>query len=371
MANIGKLALTVTTNAAPALKDLDSFEKKVGATGKSVEKVASKTEAAGGGGGLFGFITGGAVGGAVAAGFGAAAKGLEKMLGLLGSVQAEAGKLGYQFSALDSRKIQQANLAIGNVKGVLLETFGRGLAAMEPAITKVASLLVDMIARAQPAITWAADKLGGVMVYALNLLSGTAGVAAAELNTLWKAFERGGGFTDKWLEMATVVKSVLKVILIGFGYVFDTIKVGWGLVLAPFGKLLEETGKMGVRAGVGWAKDVEMIGAGMKNVGKDMIFSFGRSHDRINKMFNELDKRARNTGNNLRQAFIAYAPAGALLAGSQAEYSVKARFSMENQLNPQVEVAKQQLEQQKAANDVLKDIRDALRDFRPVELGVF
>ena len=270
MANIGKLALTVTANAAPALKDLDSFEKKTKATGKAVESVAAKTESAGGSGGLFAAFAG-AAGGAAVLGLQAIGKALGTVLGLVGSVEAEAAKLGYRFSNMDAAGIRKANLALNNVRGSLLQTLGTALAAAEPAITKIASLFVTMMEKATPAIVWLTDKVGDALVYAFRLLAGVVEIAAVQLDSLWAAFERGGGFSREWLDMAKMAKAVLKGIMIGLGYVFDAWKAGWGGVLAGLGKVLELTGEIGERAGVGWASDLRKFGASAKEMGKEII----------------------------------------------------------------------------------------------------
>jgi hypothetical protein len=364
MANIGKLALTVTANAAPLTKDLDAIEKKTAATGKAVEKNLKAGGEGGGGPGLFAFL-GGAAGAAAVAAIGAIGKGLGMALGLMESVRAEAGKLGVFFSAIDSDKIDQANRSFGQLKGVALGLFGQVLAAAEPAITAVSGVLMDFIRQATPAIVWLTDKVGTGLAYAFKAVFGFVEIVVKQVVALWESFagaEAVASFFDKFPDWGSIVKAVLKGMAIGFAYVWDTVKAGAGMAISSFGKLAEVVGNVAKRLGFDWGEQVRSIGLAAQATGNKMVFSFGKTHDEVNKLFDDIDKRAASGP----AKFVPYQATAALIAGSTQEYSVRAKFAMEGKLNPQLDVQKQQLQEQKRGNDLLnKLVREAERD-RPL-----
>lgn len=361
MADIGRLALKVTTNAAPALKGLNDFDKQVGSTMKSVEKTVEKS---GEGGGVFkSFLAGGVVG----AGLAFATQNFGKILGMIGNVQTEAAKLGFVFNNADAKGISRATESVGRLQGVMNQTFGKAIAAAEPALTKIAALFSDLLTRAQPTINWIVERVGTGLVYAFYATAGAIEVVTGRIGEMGNAFKETDDAAERWIDWGKTAKMVLKSVGIAFGYLFDTVALGWGLLLTPFGKLLKIAGEMGEKAGVGWAKDLTNFGATMEEAAWAAVTSWGASHDEINSMFDDIEtrvERSLNTFRNLPTKAAQYMAAPALIAGTQPEYSVRVKSQMETTLKEGENVAKQQLAAQKAAAEILKRVQEELREIK-------
>lgn len=379
MANIGKIALVVTANAAPLTQAMDAADKKVKGVSKSMEQSMSSA-----GGGMAAFF-GGAAGGAIGVGLAAVARLAAPVAGMLGEARKNALALGVTLGRVDHRSLERVEAATHGVKAAVAGAFARIVAAAEPAITAVAALFVRLLDKGMPAILWLTEKGANALSIGFQAAAGTIGIVADQIGRLSAMFARESGtksFFDRWAAFQLSAKDFFHVFGLGFAVIWDSIKAGLGFVMQGFAEaiaraadLLKAVKGLSFRQGPfafdsamfpflndGTVKALERVGNASRKVGQRMVFDFGQTQVAINRMFDGLDARMKNTPFIPKP--LVYQPSAALAAGTREEYSARARFGFEG---IRADVEKQQLEEQKRTNQILSEIRN-MGPFRPGEV---
>jgi hypothetical protein len=365
---IGTGALILSANADKMLSGLSSAGK---AATKSAEKIGGDIKGAvdkgatqGGGlgiGGLFGKLLGG-IGRGI--GFGLITEGVKGIAGAFEDLQKRAS--GADKGALNS--IKGSFLLIKDAGLGLLQ---RVLTAAAPALAKLTDVALNLF-----------DRFGPL---AENLVAGFAeilfvvGELALEVMGLIPAFE---GFGVTGLDIARMVAK-------GFGYVWDTLKAGAGVIAYVSGYIVEGLGHVttaiadvvkmaadlaarlpesirptwigdAASAVDGFGARVKEAGKSMRDWGKGAVMGFGSSSGAIDSWFEGVAKRIGETRKGIEGMVepLKLGLSGAFEQGSAAAYSITAKFSA----NSMLAESRRQLQEQQKTNGILGRIHDRLNN---------
>lgn len=187
-------------------------------------------------------------------------------------------------------------------------------------------------------------------------------------------------------------------------YVWDTIKAGVGAVAIAIGFIVEKVFTRLVDAfhsvaslakelpdsirptwvnsfvdGVGRARDaVHAGGVGMQRWGREQINAWGSSAAAVDRWFDNLGSRRAEAAAAERARIeeiaskpVEYKAVAAMTKGSKEAWSVEARFRTEGMLNPQLDAQQRQLQEAQRANQILREVRDAVQNITLPILNVF
>lgn len=344
--------------------------KTLGRVGGLVSRVKGMFRADGKLGLLGGFLFGAGVGGALLA---------------FQAIPAAFEEMQQRARGADRGGLAAVKGSLQAIAGAGLELLTKVLTAAAPAIVAVAESLIAFLDRMGPQIRAIIDGFGDILFVGAEVfaatLDGIAGLVeamggwAASFGLVSAAGERSG----------SVVMRVLRTIGVGVGYLWDTFKAGagviaWvaGVIVSGFGKVLKVIGDavqaladlasvlpeairpdwVGRAAAVvaGWGKDVEGVGVGLQNWGRDALNGWGRTADRIGGWFDMIaakkDRLAEGIANLAVPTQVKLA--GANERGSAGAYSIVAKYQAGNFLAENV--AKQQLREAKEGNKILQRI---------------
>jgi hypothetical protein len=362
------MAIVVTANASSLEKDLDKAEKKVGSFAKGAEKKAESS-----GAGMMAFAGGfaGAIAGVVVSAVGKLPQVIGKVAGAVMTLREDAAKLGVVFDGITSANIEQAGTAIGRMQGGVMELFGAVVSALQPAITAMASEFLDLLESWKPGIAWLAEHVGTFLTYGFKTLAGIIRIVAGQAAELFSTFMGflGEDFFGKFTTWGEAAKKILHGLAVGFAYIWDTLKAlagisatFWGTALMGVEKLLTAINwvirKVNDLTGTKWKVIDDDVIAGIGKVGRasaltgmKMISDWGKTRKAVDELFANMDDKV---GKLEKRLPMAYSPVAAAQFGSKEAASIVARFEGGNQLNPQVAVAKEQLQQEKEINGGIK-----------------
>lgn len=363
MADIGKMALVVTANAAGLDKDLDKAEKRIGSFAKTAEKQTA-------GGGLTGLLTG-LTAGAVFAAVNVAVAGLGKMLAMIPKLKQEAAALGVVFSAKVTGGIDSVSASMTRAQAATMRTFGEVVAAAAPAINTLAEAMTDLLSDISP-VTFLINKIAVTMSLSWQTVAGFIKIVAKQVGALWEAFSGSSAVTtwfENWPSWELLVMQALHNFAQGFAGIWDTIKLGAGAAMQQVGRLAFEVGKVVSKVNEKWGAGIQQAGKAAMMTGAQMQLSFGDTRKAVDKLFLDMSKNLAAT--ERKAAELKYSPVGAMLQGSAEAFSVKARFEFGAQMNQQDKNAKDQLAELKGIRAEAKRQADAVAKAGKVMFEVF
>lgn len=194
-------------------------------------------------------------------------------------------------------------------------------------------------------------------------------------------------WSQAWGVSTPQVVGWLKSIAIGAAYLWDTFKVGQGLVMVVFGAVAHAVGyvidafkslvdlakelpdEMRPKWVDDFAKSLEGAAKVAHDVGREEFWGakekfnqFGQSAKDIEKMFDGIGKKSKDITKELKQQAAQgqaeYHGVEAALKGSTQAYSAQVRFNFESLFGPQQKIEEKQLEEQRKMNEKLDRVID-------------
>lgn len=275
----------------------------------------------------------------------------------------EGAALGHVLSGVDAARVIEANAGLKRISLVVEGIYNKFLVAMAPAISAVSRTLLSFA----PALTQMADaggqafgdvlevgvmllkiiteqvrELGVVFAASFEVFSDTFGVASSKVE----------GFRD-----------VLKVLAKAFAYVWDTAKAGAGVFYGGLGIIATQVGEIADLMGLEWGKKLKAMGAAMAFTGFKAVQGWGDSAEAVDRMWDNMFKKQDAQQKNLAEGVTAaYHASAAAVQGSKEDVSIRAKFAYQSAMKPEIDLAKQQLEQQKLANQKADNLIDLFRN---------
>jgi hypothetical protein len=298
----------------------------------------------------------------------------------------EAKKMGMALSDVDTANISAAMASLTKLRMIGEGLFNKLLAAAAPAVEIIGNKLSQAFETLMPIIQLGLDIYSTYWEVAAELFATVVDYVMEVINSIKGWLTEIGVLGNTTQEVREVVLQALKAIAIGFGYVWDTVKAGIGVVAIVVSYIIDGFKLVvdGFKSIVSLAKElpahmrpdwldgfiggVDRFAAGIDDAatktrkwGKDQVKAWGTSQmeiekwfERFNKPKKDIKKPQKPTGDT--QSAIGYTAIAAMEKGSKEAYSVEARFRFSNMMKSEQEkVEKQQLDQ-------LKKIADAVRN---------
>jgi hypothetical protein len=302
----------------------------------------------------------------------------------------EAKRLGIALDDVQGQKIEAANDAITRVKASIAGVINRVLVAMAPVVEKLGAAIVNVMTKLAPLFDFLAEALS---TYWEVMIAFWGEV----FNAIWEVIKSVGEFISEIFNLSgvtltarDVVLGVLKAIGIGFAYVWDTIKVGAGVIAYVASFLVEGFGKVvkmlrhvfelakelpdavrpswldkAIDGVIEFDKKTEETAKKMRSWGEGTWKNFGKSADDVRKWFQQFDKEKDKpkpkgaAAAPAEEKKMEYKAVQAMVQGSREAISVEARFRTQ-QIIDKDKLAKEQLNEAKKANEELKKIAAAV-----------
>jgi hypothetical protein len=273
---------------------------------------------------------------------------------------------------------QRVAVSTAPVISAIAGAVGAGFARIQPVLDKVAQFfevtffvaaqvlgeVYDRVTEVVNAIgSWAAEMLGlqGITITFKDVVFGVFRVIGYSAAITWDIIKAGAG----------AVTYVAGIWVEGFGQIVGVFKE-----IISLARLLPESARPdwldGFIAGTDrFEKKVKGVGDQMRDWGKRQVRGFGDSmkdvdtwFEKIERKFNQADKKVQEQAKRVLDVEPAAAPrqmfVGALEKGSKEAYSIVARYQTGGLAGPLGDVPKRQLDEQKKANDHLKQIKERL-----------
>ena len=272
--------------------------------------------------------------------------------------------------------------------------------ALAPVVTMLGELITDTLSKYEPVIMAIVDGFSEAaqiaIVFVEDVFDGFLKLINQTMAWVGEIFGVSNAFTS----MGEIVRAVFKGMAKAGAYVWDTIKAGVGAVAIAIGFIVEQVFTRLVDAfhsvvslakelpdeirpawvddfvdGVGRARDaVRNAGRGMQQWGRDQINAWGNSARAVDQWFDNLDNRRQNMMRRAQEraeAFkpVSYSAVGGMLKGSKEAWSVEARFRTEGAFQQQ-RIDAQQLNEQRRANALLGEVRQAVQNIRVPIFGI-
>lgn len=314
---------------------------------------------------------------------------------------AEAKELGLAVGDETAAKFETANDAMTRVKTAVQGLTTRILAALAPAIEKIADLFTTVVRKASPLVEVVGEMLGQYWSLIAAILAEivTLAIELVEQVYQWVGGVSEGASATELVDkvLRGVVKTVATIAIYGWQFVkvlgaagamiVGTILEGLDEVKESLAEIIRFMtgiqGKLGEKLfGVNFSEELAKLveGGALGRAGKDLqqrsadIYnSLGDVNEQLagidqwlDRVLSKKDSLAKPTRVNLTRGTdpgsgTDFSPlSGALIRGTSAEVSARLRFD-----NPGVRVMQDQLREQKITNQKLDDLGEVLRD-RPI-----
>ena len=163
-----------------------------------------------------------------------------------------------------------------------------------------------------------------------------------------------------------IVVFTLKHIAKGIAYTLDTMKSQIAVVLMNIGFLAEKAGSIASYFGASWGGKVEEAGQAMRKWSVETVRNWGSSAKVVDEFFDRFANRNAKMGEEAvktaSEIQAQYHAVGSAIQGSKEALSIQAKFETQQMMiNPAVQVAKDQLAEQKKTNKILEDLRQGPR----------
>lgn len=379
---IGTGALILTANADKMVAGMDRAGKL--ATAKAADISAKVDRAGGSGGGFFSKLFGGALtGGVIGAGIGA---GLAVVTGAARLAVAAFQELEQKATGFDRKALFGIRKSVESLKAVGLGVLQKVFTAAAPAIMNITNLAVKFFNTYLMPFVTGSIRLFEKLAFAVTELGG------AFLDVMGDAIEKALGLTGSVVNLDDMFEGFtklavdgLRILTVAFGYLWDGIKAGTGIVSVVAGGIVKAFGLIGdviakaigkldelasampagyrpewigkaAEAVKGLAAGADELGDGMIANGLQAIGKFGESADVINGVFDRLEGRLAKQKKAIDDLSV---PAevklgGAFQKGSTEAYSIVAKYQTGNMLKEAVD--KQQLKALNDQKDLLKQL---------------
>lgn len=292
--------------------------------------------------------------------------------------------LGVALGDADMSKLMRAQQALPKLGLAFDGLRNKVLVAIAPIIEVISSKITKAAEKLAPVFEWvgrAVSTYWGII----------ADVVGEVVEGIWDVITAAGEWLGSFLNLSSVsstveeaITAVFKGIGIAGAYAWDTLKAGLGFVTIGVGLLVKGLGEaiklFGKLTGVGLE-----TGEATKRMGDDLIkwgmkqpTKFGESAEQVRKWFEkrankkpeELEKSGKMQSETPKAVESKYTAVGAMLKGSREAYSLETKFRAESALNPQLDLQRKQLDEQKRANQKADEMIGAIRANSGVNLGM-
>jgi phage-related protein len=314
----------------------------------------------------------------------------------------EAKQLGYVLDGNQAKGIDNAKVAIDRAAASLDGLVNRFLAKLAPAIEAIADdfTLFDTIEAVLDGIAQAAVAIVDVGIPAFQALFAAIKELGGYLGNIISSWF---DFGNASITARDVVLGVLRGLGVAIAYVWDTLKVGAGVINTVIGGLVKVIGYAieGFAELVGVAKELpdelrpegldnfiaavdkasartKQVGDALIKGGTDAVTSFGDSAKAVNTFFDGIANKQRKTLEVLsreratlaeQEKAFQYKDVAAAQRGSQEALNILTRSKVEALVGSTGDVAQKQLQAQQGIRTAVNATTAAVKAIKPVSLG--